>query len=115
MESESGEDLSWWWRGWYFNNWQLDLGVRTAHYVDDDPAKGARDPGKPAELVMPATCGSTSPTAATSTRVPVETWLQRRAPELTLPTQQRILHVSIDPDAKLPDRDRGNNRFEFPG
>src|SRR5690606_21949362 len=25
MESEAGEDLSWWWRGWYFNNWQLDL------------------------------------------------------------------------------------------
>jgi hypothetical protein len=26
MESEGGEDLSWWWRGWYENNWQLDLG-----------------------------------------------------------------------------------------
>src|SRR3569623_256166 len=27
MESDTGEDLSWWWRGWYANNWQLDLAV----------------------------------------------------------------------------------------
>ena len=27
MESEGGEDLSWFWRGWYFNNWTLDLAV----------------------------------------------------------------------------------------
>ena len=39
--AKAGEDLSWFWRGWYFNNWTLDLGVRDAHYVDGDPAKGA--------------------------------------------------------------------------
>ena len=27
MESEAGEDLGWFWRGWYANNWQLDLAV----------------------------------------------------------------------------------------
>lgn len=42
MESESGEDLSWWWRGWYLNNWQLDMGIADAHYLDHDPAKGCK-------------------------------------------------------------------------
>ena len=27
MESEAGEDLSWYWRGWFLNNWTLDLAV----------------------------------------------------------------------------------------
>ena len=27
MESEAGEDLFWWWRGWHFNNWRLDLAL----------------------------------------------------------------------------------------
>ena len=27
MDSDGGEDLSWFWRGWYFNNWNLDLAV----------------------------------------------------------------------------------------
>lgn len=117
MESESGEDLSWWWRGWYLNNWQLDLGVRGAHYVDDDPAKGAVVTLESLQkLVMPATLRiDFADGSHFDRRVPVETWLQRKAPELNLPTTLRILHVSIDPDAKLPDRDRGNNRFDFPG
>ncbi len=56
MDSEAGEDLSWWWRGWYFNNWQLDMGVKEAHYVDNDPAKGvAVTLVSKQKLVMPAT------------------------------------------------------------
>ena len=27
MESEGGEDLSWFWRGWYLNNWRYDIAV----------------------------------------------------------------------------------------
>ena len=26
MENGSGEDLSWFWRGWFMNNWKLDHG-----------------------------------------------------------------------------------------
>ena len=25
MSSEGGEDLDWFWRGWYMNNWRFDL------------------------------------------------------------------------------------------
>jgi hypothetical protein len=117
MESESGEDLSWWWRGWYFNNWQLDMGVRDAKYVDGDPAKGLLVTLESRQkLVMPATLRiDLADGSHLDRRVPVEAWLQHRAPELTMPTTQRVLRVSIDPDAKLPDRDRGNNRFDLPG
>lgn len=34
MESEAGEDLGWFWRGWYFNNWTLDFAVQSAKYVN---------------------------------------------------------------------------------
>ena len=27
MQSEGGEDLSWFWRGWYMNNWKYDVAV----------------------------------------------------------------------------------------
>ena len=116
MESEAGEDLSWWWRGWYFNNWQLDLGVRDAHYMDDDPAKGVSVTLESRQqLVMPATLRiDFADGSHLDHRIPVETWQQRAAPELTLPTTARIVRISIDPDAKLPDRDRGNNRFDLP-
>lgn len=117
MESESGEDLSWWWRGWYFNNWQLDLGVRDAHYADGDPAKGLVVTLESLQkLAMPATLRiDFADGTHEDRRIPVETWRQQRAPELTVPTRQRVSHISIDPDAKLPDRDRDNNRYDMPG
>src|ERR1700754_2380272 len=55
MESDTGEDLSWWWRGWYANNWQMDLAIKSVTPAKD-PADGSlvrvesRD-----KLVMPAT------------------------------------------------------------
>jgi hypothetical protein len=117
MESESGEDLSWWWRGWYFNNWQLDLGVSAAKYVDGDPAKGVVVTLQSLQkLVMPATLRiDFADGSHLDRRIPVEAWLQRRAPEITVPTTQRIVHVAIDPDAKLPDRDRVNNGCDMAG
>src|SRR3546814_6772872 len=56
MENDAGEDLSWWWRGWYVENWQMDLAATKIAYVDGDPKNGAlvtveaRD-----KLVMPVT------------------------------------------------------------
>jgi hypothetical protein len=42
MESEGGEDLSWFWRGWFYNNWQLDLAVTGIKpFPADAPFKGA--------------------------------------------------------------------------
>ena len=116
MESESGEELSWWWRGWYFNNWQLDLGVRDAKYVDGDPAKGvavtleSRQP-----LVMPATLRiEFADGSHEDRRVPVEAWMQTGTPQLTLDTTKAIVRITLDPDAKLPDADRGNNARAMP-
>lgn len=112
MSSESGEDLSWFWRGWFFNNWQLDLAVTNIAYTDGDPAKGAsialesRD-----KLVMPAVLEvKYADGHATRITLPVETWM-RTKPVIAAPAG-RIASVMLDPDHLLPDRDRSNNSVE---
>ncbi|MDB5708163.1 MAG: peptidase [Sphingomonas bacterium] len=109
MSSESGEDLSWFWRGWFFNNWQLDLAVTNIAYTDGDPAKGAgialesRD-----KLVMPAVLEvKYADGHAIRIKLPVETWM-RIKPVIAAPAG-RIASVMLDPDHLLPDRDRSNN------
>ncbi|RZF63866.1 M1 family peptidase [Sphingomonas populi] len=110
MSSESGEDLSWFWRGWFFNNWQLDLAVTNIAYTDGDSAKGAsitlesRD-----KLVMPAVLEvKYADGHSTRIKLPVETWM-RIKPVIAAPAG-RIASVMLDPDHLLPDRDRSNNR-----
>ncbi|MCC4605907.1 M1 family metallopeptidase [Xanthomonas campestris] len=117
MESESGEDLGWWWRGWYFNNWQLDMGITRAQYVDQDPAKGLRLTLRSRQpLVMPVTVRvDLADGSHLDRRVPVETWLQTATPTLTLPTTQKVLHVTLDPEHALPDADRSDDRVDAIG
>ena len=104
MESEGGEDLSWFWRGWYMNNWTLELAVKSVGYVDSNPAKGAlvtiENRG---QLVMPAAVQiDFSDGSHQRLRLPVETWIQKDVANLTLQSKQPVTAVTIDPDHVLP-------------
>jgi hypothetical protein len=114
MESEGGEDLSWWWRGWYMNTWSLDLAVTDVAYIDGSPAKGALITVENLDkLVMPSLVevryadGHTQRIA-----LPVETWMQSGKTVLKLAGGPAIVSATVDPDHRLPDRDRSNNVFK---
>ena len=116
MQSAGGEDLAWWWRGWYFNNWRLDLAVSDISYVDGDPAKGAQVTVETLDkLVMPSVVEVRYVGGAVKRiDLPVETWIQRGRTVLTLPGGPAIQSATIDPDHRLPDSDRANNTFVPP-
>ncbi len=40
MDNGAGEDLSWFWKGWFYNNLKLDLELVGAEYVNNDPKNG---------------------------------------------------------------------------
>jgi hypothetical protein len=114
MESETGEDLSWWWRGWYANNWQLDLAVSG---IQPFPAKAgqagslvrveSRD-----KLVMPVTLRVTfADGTRRNIRLPAETWIRQAATDVPVPGASPVVRAELDPEHKIPDRDRSNNVF----
>ena len=111
MESASGEDLSWWWRGWYLNNWQLDMAITAVEAIDDKHGKGTKVSFlSNQKLVMPATLRiQYSDNTHEDIRIPVETWMRTGAPSVILPITKTIKSASLDPDHKLPDADRSNN------
>jgi hypothetical protein len=113
MESGGGEDLSYFWRGFFLNNWTHDMAVSAVAYEDGDPAKGAsvtvENLGK---LVLPATLRVTYKNGTKrDIRIPVETWMQTGRHTYGLEGAGPIADVTVDPDHRLPDVDRGNNTF----
>ncbi len=103
MESEGGEDLSWFWRGWYMNNWRFDMSV--------DKIDGAQitisNRGK---LVLPATVEAKFTDGTTARiKLPVETWLSKSTVVWTPPGGKTVQSAIVDPDHVLPDDDRKNN------
>ncbi len=116
MESAGGEDLSWFWRGWYFNNWTLDLAVTGAVPAEGGWQNGAvinivnRDP-----LVMPAVIEVGFADGSTRRiELPVETWIKTASADISIDSTQPVATVTIDPDHRLPDRDRANNVWKAP-
>lgn len=103
MQSEGGEDLGWFWRGWYINNWKFDLAVEkidgaTMTLVNKD------------QLVLPATVEVKFKDGTSERfRLPWETWLNKGEYEWSSDDKKPIASVTIDPDHKLPDDDRSNN------
>ena len=111
MESAGGEDLSWFWRGWFYNQWSLDLAVRKVEYVKADPKQGAQvTVANLGKLVMPSSL-KVDFQDGTSRRiaVPVETWMQRAEAVFAVDGTQAITAVTVDADHALPDADRANN------
>jgi len=116
MDSEGGEDLSWFWRGWFFHNWALDLVLDGVSYVDGDPAKGARIAvSNRGRLVLPATMRITFKDGTTSDVIlPAETWIQSASHTFTVYCRQPIASVIIDPDRRLPESDRSHAAWSAP-
>ena len=104
MSSEAGEDLDWFWRGWYMHNWRFNLSVTK---IDGDQVTLVNK----GQLVLPATV-EVRYTDGTTTRfrLPVETWQSKT--ESVWQGDKPVAAVKIDPDHMLPDDDRTDNSLE---
>ena len=113
MDSETGEDLSWFWRGWYQHNWQLDQAVTAVKPVNGDWKNGAAVTiANLDRLVMPATLRvAYSDGSKRDVRVPVETWLQHTSFTLVVSGKKPVVSATLDPQHVLPEADRSNNTF----
>lgn len=111
MENVSGEDLSWFWRGWIINNWRLDQGVNSVKYVKNDPSKGAVISIENFEkMAMPVVLDiKTKSGKVTRVKLPVEVWQRNVEWSFKVNTTEEIMTVTLDPDHAFPDVNEKNN------
>jgi len=111
MENGAGEDLSWFWRGWYYHNWQLDQAVSQVEYVKGDTKNGALltiENKQP--MVMPVLAEVKEKNGKThSFTIPVEIWQRGAKAQFRVSTTTPIVSVVLDPKHQLPDINRDNN------
>jgi hypothetical protein len=110
MQSEGGEDLTWFWRGWYFENWKYDVAVDKIEPTSFGTQVTISNRG---QLVLPTPVEVTF-TDGTKIRVtlPVETWLTKGEYVWNILNRTPVASVTVDPDHMLPDDDRGNNTMK---
>lgn len=111
MENETGENLAWFWRGWFKHNWALDQAIQSVSYVDMDAAKGAiitidNLQKMPMPVVIEATTESGKKIRK---KLPVEIWQRNKSWAFRLDSSEKLTKVVIDPDNVYPDINTDNN------
>jgi hypothetical protein len=114
MENVSGEDLSWFWRAWVFNNWKLDQAIKNVKYINGMPGKGSEITITNLEKMPMPTIVLVKETNGKELKInlPVEVWQRGDTWKFRLPTTSEITEVILDPDKRLPDYNRTNNSWK---
>lgn len=113
MENGTGEDLSWFWKGWFLNSWKSDQGIGEVKQVKDEKFTGYTIQVLNNEkLPMPIILSVKTKTGKTEIiRVPVDVWMKNTAWTVRYPTTDEVVEVMIDPEKVLPDGNPANNTW----
>ncbi len=114
MEDGLGEDVSWFWRGWFYRNDVVDQALDSVVVKPDSTGqKIARvyltSPGAlpmPVELRLTYAGGTSD-----DVRLPVEVWFLGNAYVYERPVSAEVVRVELDPAHDFPDVRRANNSW----
>ena len=114
MDNGIGEDLSWFWRGWFLNSWKSDQGLGDVKAVkrDDKITAYTIKVLNLEKLPMPIIVRVKTKSGQTETlRIPVDVWMKNTSWTIRYPTTEELVEVVIDPEKLLPDGNPDNNTW----
>src|SRR5467141_824661 len=112
MEDGLGEDLSWFWRGWFYRNDVVDQAVDSAVVRPDSSGQKIARVffSSPGSLPMPVElCFMYAGGATENVRLPVEVWDFGSTFVYERPVGADVVKVEVDPGHRFPDVRRSNN------
>ena len=110
MDNVAGENLSWFWKEWFLENYKLDQSIKE---VSNDAVKGAVVTLENLDqMAMPVIIGFETVSGQKGTvNLPVEIWNNTSVFKVKLPTTETVKSVTIDPDKVFPDMNYANNKW----
>ncbi len=113
IENAAGEDLGWFWKEMFLENYKLDQAVNEPVYVRGDPANGALIVVDNLEqMAMPIYLAYETVSGKKQTiKIPVEVWQNNTSWVVKLNTTERLRSVTIDPERIFPDVNYENNKW----
>ncbi|MDO9554076.1 M1 family metallopeptidase [Rhodonellum sp.] len=109
MESVAGENLNWFWKGWFYSNSNIDLAIDGvypygANYVVALSSRG--------EMPMPVLLEITYEDGEKERKMlPVEIWFKGNKWNHLLKVDKKVVAVEIDPDKIITDINVANDRW----
>ena len=111
MDNAAGEDLGWFWKEWFLENYRLDQSIISVKYDKDIAANGALVTiANLEQMAMPVNISYETKTGIKGTlKLPVEVWNNTNTWKVKLPTTEELTKVEIDAEKVFPDMNFKNN------
>ncbi|MFP9115727.1 M1 family metallopeptidase [Flavobacterium sp. RHBU_3] len=109
MDNAAGENLNWFWRGWFMSNANIDLGISAVAEEKDGYLITFTNKGDmPAPVVYKITYDDNTTEVRT---LPVEIWQRGNQWDHFLKTTKKIKMLDIDPGRYVPDINISDNTW----
>ncbi len=109
MENVAGENLSWFWKSWFYGTGNIDLAIENVVSYGNDQVIILSNKG---EVPMPVKLGLTYEDGSKETvMLPVEIWQRGDRWNYQHRSDKNLTKVEIDPDKLLPDVNIGNDSW----
>lgn len=112
IENAAGEDLAWFWRGWFLENWKMDQAIVAVNENNDKGTKAgynivvANLEKMPMPIILEV---KTKSGKVDIVKLPVDVWMRNKVWTVFYPTNEEVVSVVLDPKHVLPDVDSSNN------
>ncbi|MXN90405.1 M1 family peptidase [Flavobacterium sp. Sd200] len=109
MDNGAGENLNWFWRGWFIENANIDLGISKVTEAKDSSVITFTNNGTmPAPVVFKITFEDNSSEVRT---LPVEVWQRGNEWDYLVRSPKKIRAIDIDPGRFVPDININDNSW----
>ena len=109
IENVAGENLSWFWKGWFYGTGNVDLAVDSVRMYDGNTVISVSNKG---EIPMPVELQITYDDGTTELlRLPVEIWQRGDSWNHLLKSEKTVKSVELDPEKILPDVNYSNDSW----
>lgn len=114
MENGAGEDLGWFWKGMFIENYTLDQAITSVAYDKDGEKEGALVTVENLDkMAMPLYLQYETVNGKTGmVKIPVEIWQNGSKWIEKIPTTEKLKSVTIDPEQVFPDINMENNSWK---
>lgn len=109
MENVAGENLNWFWKGWFYSNGNIDLSIKNVAVKNNLYLITFDNLG---DMPMPVLFEITYEDGTKERKtLPVEVWEKVSEWDYFLKTTKKVKSIEIDPDKILPDVNGNNNMW----
>lgn len=109
MENVSGENLSWFWRTWFYGSGNVDQSIQS---VRNYQGKYLITLGNLGEIPMPVELKITYDDKSHEiVKLPVEIWQRGNEWNYLHPADKKVIEVELDPTKMLPDINGSNDKW----